>query len=149
MLTEDFITMQVNPITNIKEFIPCKAELANPSTDWQLSWSLCRQQGIHPDMASFLWKMLHNLLSTQERLHRLGASHNPTCSRCKQADGTLKHELFECNNNNHVGQLLLSCLQTYLPDLTPISLLRLELHNLDENIELSSTILTAVTLNVV
>ena len=41
------------------------------------------------------------------------------------------------------------CVQTYLPDLTPISLLRLELQNLDENIELSSTILTSVTLDVV
>ena len=149
VLTEDFITMQVNPITNTKEFIPCKSELANPNTDWQLSWSLCRQQGIHPDMASFLWKLLHNLLSTQERLHRLGASPSPTCSKCKQADGTLRHELLECSNNNNVGQLLLTCLQTYLPDLTPHSMLRLEFPNLDENMVLSSTILTAVTLDVV
>ena len=149
VLTEDFITMQLNPHTNIKEYIPCKAELANPSTDWQLSWSLCRQQGIHPDMASFLWKMLHNLLSTQEKIHRLGASPSPTCYKCKQADGTLRHELLECNNNNNVGQLLLSCLQTHLPDLKPHSMLRLEFPNLDENMQLSSTILTAATLDVV
>ena len=118
--------MQLNPIPNIKEFIPCKADLANPNTDWKVSWSLCRQQGIHPDMASFLWKMIHNLLSTQYRLHRLGASPSPTFTHCKESDGTLRHELVECSSNNNVGQLLTSCLQTYLPDLTPSSLLRLE-----------------------
>ena len=36
VLTEDNITMQFNPNTNIKEFILCKAELASPSTDWQI-----------------------------------------------------------------------------------------------------------------
>ena len=141
--------MQFNHNTNTKEFIPCKSEMANPSTDWQLSWSLSRQQGIHPDMASFLWKMIHNLLSTQDRLHRLGASPSPDCTHCKESYGTLRHELVECSNNNNVGQLLTSCLQTYLPDLTSSSLLRLEFPSLDENRELSSTILTAVTLGVV
>ena len=37
-LTEYYITMNLNPTTSTKEFIPCKAELASPTTDWKLSW---------------------------------------------------------------------------------------------------------------
>ena len=79
ILTEDFITMEVNQDTNSSQFRPCRSEQASPTTDWTLSWSLCRQPGLPPDMASFLWKMLHNLLGTQERLHRLGSSPSALC----------------------------------------------------------------------
>ena len=44
---------------------------------------------------------------------------------------------------------MLSCLQTYMPNLTPSSLLRLEFPNMNENMQLSSTIITAVTLSVI
>ena len=33
LLTEEFITMEVNQESNISEFRACKAELASPSTD--------------------------------------------------------------------------------------------------------------------
>ena len=146
LLTEEFITMQVNQESNTSEFRACKAELASPSTDWTLSWFLCRQQGIPPDMATFLWKMLHNLLGTQERLHRLGSSPSALCKQCKQATGTLKHELIECPHNDHAGEKLLSCLQLHMPGLSADTLLRLEFSNLDENMELPCSIITAVTL---
>ena len=107
------------------------------------------QQGILPEVASFLWKMLHNLLSTQERLHRLGAAPSSTCKLCKQAVGSMRHELLECSKNNQLEESLLSCLQTYLPNLSPETLLRLEFHNLDSTMELATTLLTAVTLSVI
>ena len=146
ILTEEFITMEVNQESNTSEFRPCKAELASPSTDWTLSWFLCRQQGIPPDMASFLWKMLHNLLGTQERMHRLGSSPSALCKQCNQVSGTLKHELIESPQNDHVGGKLLSCLQLHMPGLTADNLLRLEFSNLDVDMELPCTIITAVTL---
>ena len=145
-LTEDFITMELNQATNSNQFRPCRSELASPTTDWALSWFLCRQPGIPPDMATFLWKMLHNLLSTQERLHRLGSSPSALCKQCKLVTGTLQHELLECPHNDHVGEHLLGCLQTYVPGLTAATLLRLEFTSLDENMELPTTIITAVSL---
>ena len=93
--------------------------------------------------------MLHDLLGSQYRLHRLGSTPSPTCKKCKQVEGTLRHELLECSKNNNVGQLLLSSLQTCMPNLTPSSLLRLEFSNQDEYKELSSIILTAVTLHTI
>ena len=37
LLTEDFITMETNIVTGLREMKKCKAELASPSTDWTLS----------------------------------------------------------------------------------------------------------------
>ena len=145
LLTEDYITMEVNE-TGRREFKPCRAESASPTTDWSLSWSLSRQQGVPPDMASFLWKMLLDLLSTQERLHRMGAATSPLCKLCKLETGSLKHELIDCSHNDNAGHLLLSCLQVYTPGLSANSLLRLEFPNLDTTLELPTIILTATTL---
>ena len=61
----------------------------------------------------------------------------------------MRHELLECSKNNQVGESLLSCLQTYLPNLSPDTLLRLEFHNLDSTMELATTLLTAVTFSVI
>ena len=138
--------MELNNVSNMSHFRPCRAEIASPTTDWALSWSLCRQSGIPPDMTSFLWKMLHQLLGTQERLHRLGSTPSSLCKLCKQETGSLKHELLECSHNNQLGELLQSCLQSYIPDLSATSLLRLEFSNLDSEMELPATLITAITL---
>ena len=145
LLTEDYITMELNE-SGTRDFRPCRAEAASPTTDWTLSWTLSRQKGVPPDMASFLWKMLLDLLSTQERLHKMGATPSPLCKQCKLVTGSLKHELLECHLNNNVGQLLLGCLQTYIPGLSADTMLRLEFNNLDKDMELPSIILTAATL---
>ena len=98
-------------------------------------------------MASFLWKLLHQLLSSQERLHRLGVSSSSLCKQCKQEVGTLKHELIECSSNADVGVALLNCLKSYMPELTADKLLRLEFSKISETMELAATLLVAVTLS--
>ena len=82
-LTEDFVTMEADNVNGHRVFHPSRAELASPSTDWDHSWLLCRQQGLPPDLSSFLWKMLLDLLCTQQRLHRVGASPSLMCKLCK------------------------------------------------------------------
>ena len=99
------------------------------------------------DLSSFLWKMLLDLLCTQERLHKMGASPSPLCKLCKQETGTLKHELLECSFNENIGQLLLLTIQNQLPSMTPESLLHLGLSNIDADMELPTTLLAAVTLS--
>ena len=64
LLTEEYITMDTNLDDN-PIFHLCKAEFASPGTDWSISWSLCRQQGLSPELSSFLWKLLLDLLGTQ------------------------------------------------------------------------------------
>ena len=146
LLTEDYVTMIENTETGAREYRPCKAELASPTTDWTLSWSLCRQKGMPPELSSFVWKLLLNLLCTQERLHKMGASLSPLCKLCLQEPGTLKHELLDCSYNESSGQKLLHSIQTFLPSLTAESLLHLEL-DLETNLQLPTTIFAAVTLS--
>ena len=145
-LTEDQVTMEMNFDSGVQEFRPCRAELASPTTDWELSWTLCRQQGMAPDLSSFLWKMLLDLLCTQQRLHRVRASPSLLCKLCNQETGTLQHELIDCSFNGNTGHLLLTCLQTHIPSLTAETLLHLQLGNLEPDMQLPTTILVAATL---
>ena len=130
-----------------RNFVPCRAEVLSPTTDWELSWSNCRQPGVSTELASFLWLMLHNLLSTQARLHRMGAVRTAKCKMqdCIE-DGTLQHELLLCSKNEGVGKLLLTCLQQHIPDLQPAKLLRLEFGDFGQDLSLAMTWLTAIIL---
>ena len=146
-LTEDHITKhETEP--GQSDFIPCRVELASPSTDWSLCWSSCRQVGIPPDLASFLWLMLHDLLSTQHKLHHLGSIHSPTCKmpNCTE-DGTLLHELITCDSNDEVGDKLVRCLQHHVPGLEAEAVLRLEHGDISQETSLLVKLLTATTLN--
>ena len=86
-------------------------------------------------------------LTTQERLQRIGASESTLCKLCSTDPGTTEHELISCSYNSNCGNLLVNCLQAYLPNLSPHKLLHLELHGLDPATELPATILVAVTLS--
>ena len=146
LLTEDHVTMRVNPDSGVREFLPSRAEQTSPATDWELSWLLCRQQGLPPELSSFLWKLLLNLLCPQEKLHRMGVSPSPLCRLCKTETGTLTHELLDCSHNANIGQELLNSLQHHIPTLSADSLLHLGFPNLEAKMQLPITILTAVTL---
>ena len=130
-----------------REFIPCREEIASPNTDGIFSWTLCRQQGMPPDLSSFTWKMLLDLLPSQERLHKMGATTSPLCKLCKQFTGSLKHELFDCSHNNNIGHQLLHTVQTSQTSLNTEALLYLEFADLQPDMQLPITLLTSVTLS--
>ena len=151
LLTEDYVTMaSLGADTDQRNFIPCRTELSSPNTDWELSWYACRQSGIPPDLASFLWRMLHDLLPTQSKLHHMGSTNSPTCKilNCME-DGTPLHELVYCDGNDSVGLKLLHNLQLHIPGLSAADALRLEHGNIDVDMSLPLTLLTAITLNYV
>ena len=149
LLTEDYITMEANVDNELKQFRPCKAELASPTTDWTFSWSMCRQPGLSPELSSFLWKMMLDLLSTQQKLNKMGSTPSPLCKLCKLEPGSLSHELISCTLNDNVGQLLLTTLQTPIPSLTSANILCLEFPTLDSKLHLPATLLIAVSLSTI
>ena len=63
-----------------QKYIRTKVELASPETDWERSWRLAIMQGLGPEHTTFLFKLLHNILPTQERLHR---ANNDVSQHCK------------------------------------------------------------------
>ena len=66
---EDSCTMQELTAGELS-YIPTRLELASPETDWENSWRLARLKGLGPEHGSFLFKLLHKLLITKERLNR-------------------------------------------------------------------------------
>ena len=148
LLTEDFVTMISDSDDGPRHFSPCRVELASHNTNWEVSWANCRQSGVSPELASFLWLMMHDLLSTQARLHRMGAVGSDTCKiqDCVEV-GTLQHELLHCRKNDRVGNRLLSCLQGCVPGLQAAAILRLEFGETDQDLSLAMTWLTTITLH--
>ena len=148
LLTEDCITMLDVSATGQQQFTPCRVERASPTTDWSRCWAACRQKGVPPDLASFLWLMMHDLLSTQAKLHRMGSTQSAVCKMpgCAQ-EGTLQHELINCSKNDEMGTKLVSCLQHYVPGLQPADVLRLDHGDIPEDLSLPLTLLTAIILN--
>ena len=135
LLLEDNCTMEQGEAGQM-QFIRSRVELASPETDWEQSWRLARLPGLGPDHTSFLFRLLHQLLPTQERVHRTGNAANPLCkgAGCSETDD-LGHSLFMCETNQNVGTSLLGLLRQYQPNISLEAALRLEL-NAEEEMEL-------------
>ena len=148
LLTEDGLTMET--FGDTQRYIPCKSELSSPTSDWELSWRLCRLSGLGSDLASFNFKLLHGLLVTKQRMHQFSPGTSATCTLCEEnVDEDIQHALLHCGYNDGAGQALLEAVHVQLPDTSAAALLRLELAQLPEDLELPmvtfiSTILLAI-----
>ena len=105
----------------------CRVEELEPGVDWSRSFHLARLKGLSPDDKSILFKVLHQLLPTGERVNRLQPNKSPACSLCSAAPiETLHHAIFICEANKPAAQAMLRYAQCYDPSLTPNGLLHLE-----------------------
>ena len=117
---------------------PCKAELGNPGVDWQRTWHLASHSRLSSEDQTFLWRMLHNILPTQARLHRMGMRNSPTpnCLHCDSSEPeSLQHALVICPKNREVTNWFLTIVHQHLPGLEPQQLVLLDLGNLEESIQ--------------
>ena len=90
-----------------------------------------RQCMVGPALCSFLYKLLHQILPTAERVARILPNQSQSCSRChpvSEVVETLNHALFECPSNHGVGTVLHNGLKKYLPNITTNMILRLDFH---------------------
>ena len=139
-LTEGGLTMEG---AGSKQYKLCKAEIASPTTDWSLSWKLCRLPGLGSELSTFNFKLLHGLLVTKLRQNHFKSSISPLCPLCSKSNEDLHHALITCEFNNGVGQLLLSTVHSFIPTISGPALLRLELSELQEDQELPITLFTS------
>ena len=65
-----------------RSYIPSRAELACPNTDWATSWRRARLRGLGPAVTSFMFKLLHKILPNQDRLARILPNTSPKCRLC-------------------------------------------------------------------
>ena len=117
--------------------IKCRVERASPLTDWEKSWRLARLPGLGPENISFLFKLLHDLLPTQEHVARTKPTASPACQApgcsCDMEDQA--HALVSCQSNHGVGQRVIRCLQDFVPNIDVDAALRLEI-DIEEEMEL-------------
>ena len=107
-----------------------KAERQNPDTNWESSWLLSTLPGLDSIDTSFSFCLLHNLLPTQERLHRV-LSNTVTSSKCTLCTQDILcdqlHALVHCPFNNGIGYWIIRCLREILPNIQPAQLMTFNL----------------------
>ena len=127
-------------------YIQCNAELKHPASDWVGCWRRARLPGLGPENTSFLFRMMHNTLVTQERLSRTSPTVSPCCKfpGCGGTDDEdLQHALVHCHGNDDVGNAIFNVIRSHAPGITVDDAVRLEF-NVDESVELPLVWFTAV-----
>ena len=138
-LMEDLLMSEAQGDGGQQQLTPLRVELNDMTVNWPRSWQLARAQPLGPQLNSFLFKLLHQLLPTGERVAKILPSSSPLCSQCihKEVE-TLHHALFACAANLGLSYLLLQALKEFDPLITPHKVLTL-------NFELNSELQLPIT----
>ena len=127
LLLERNVTMRELDQDGSRELIPCKIEERDPSISWNECYRIGRLKGLSPESKSFMFKLIHTLLPSKERVHHLTKTSSPLCWCDSGNQETYVHLFFECNMNKEAGEALLRCVQAYDQNLTIEKALRLEI----------------------
>ena len=101
---------------------------------WNSTWHLSRQHMLGPNLTSFLFKLLHQILPTAERTSRILPNHSPQCTKCDLNEvETLLHSFFNCPGNHGVGLCLVNGIRKYIPSISPSNILTLDFQTEEEN----------------
>ena len=127
--------------------LPVRCELAQPQVDWPRTWHRARLRGLPGDLSDYLFRHLHGLLPTQDRVARLGGNRGArapgVCRRClPDTPDSLLHTMFNCTFTAPAATALLLCVHQAVPGLTPTTALSLNF-DLEQEQELAVVTLLA------
>ena len=131
------------------ELLPVRPEVLHPNTDWEQVWKIVRTKGLGSELVSFQYKMIHQLLPTQERIARIGLHEGQPglCLLCRLEAEDLVHSFFDCTKNIQVGLALLGCVQQVVPGLSAEAAVLLDLGSAlpqDENLAILCILTTGL-----
>ena len=107
------------------EPIPCRMEEKHPEVFWSENFRISKLSGLSPDSKSFLFKLIHELLPSRERINHLTPASTALCW-CNSGDvENYQHLFYACSKNSEAGLALLSCVQSYNRRLSRAKSLRL------------------------
>ena len=94
---------------------PCRIERNLPELKWTDIWFRVRMPSLTSEVASFGWKMIHELLPTESRMSTTVRNTAPSCKfKCPGIpEADLQHCLLSCSLVKDVGSWLLSILHTF------------------------------------
>ena len=149
VLLEDLCIMEVDREGNRQNKL-CRVERMSPDTDWEESWLLARLPGLGSENISFLFKLIHDILPTQERVSRTNPRASSACPMpgCVTEVETRTHAFFLCTWNDGIGERVLASIEEYTPHVLPEQVLRLEF-KIPEEQKLPIVWLLASVLNIV
>ena len=105
----------------------CKAEIISPESDWDMIWSRVRLNSLDFQITSFSFKLLHNLLTTEERMAAILPNSSPLCKfSCHNTPATLQHTFFHCRLSAVTGSWLLAMVRASDPAANEEKVLRLD-----------------------
>ena len=129
-----------------------KVEKRNPAVNWEVTWSLINHQALESSDNSFAFRLLHNILITQENISKATGSKKTSnkCSLCSSdVLGSNLHSLIDCPFNQNVGYWLVNTLQNFYPNLTPSAIFQFSFEGVRKEKLLPFAWLTVRTLHIV
>ena len=108
---------------------PSRIELLVPTAQWNIIWRNVHLKVLSSAEISFSWKLVHNLLPTEERVHETVRNAPASCKfLCPgEAPANLEHCLLSCCMTSDVGSWLVRVLQLKSPGCTVHDMLRLQI----------------------
>ena len=90
-----------------------RAEKQCPEAEWKIIWKNLELTPTTGEDKANWYKVIHDIIPTNERLHRIRIARTDICIECNQKD-TLIHRMTECGGNadnwkriqNHIARML-------------------------------------------
>ena len=150
VMLEDQVLMTPTDENTSPALVPVRVESLSPLTDWSTTWNLARTKGLGSDLTAFLFKLLHHLLPTQDRVSRLTRTQSQNTGLCQLCHAEIEdqsHAFFSCPYSCTAGLALLGYVQLIVPNLSAEAALRLELgQDMTEEEQLATVCLLATGL---
>ena len=125
-LLEKMVTTREIDQEGRRQKIPNRIEENSPGIQWGESYRLARLHGLAPASKSFLFKLIHELLPSRERVNRMIPANSALCWCGSGEVETYLHCFYKCNRNSEAAAAMLQCAQVYDHELTPERSLRLQ-----------------------
>ena len=128
VLMENNITMELD--ADLRQvWKPVKCEIKLSSVTWDRSWELACLRGLSSDQTSFIFKLLHNILPTGSRLHRLKQRESTACTLCTSGlSDDCVHSFLTCSFNNGVNNWVIEFSRKLVPNCSLEDIICFNLH---------------------
>ena len=112
---------------------PCRVTRNNPTARWDIIWKNIHIRALSSETISFLWKLVHELLPSEERVHATLGNQSAACKFSCPGNPTadIMHCMFSCSLTSEVGSFLLRTIQQFSPGTSETDILRLDIADND------------------